>query len=379
MSHIALLIPTLDRIGGAERQVVLLAKGLAKRGWRVSVVALSGTGGLAAVELTAAGVNFLSLEMRKGLADPRGWIRFNRWVSSEQPVVVHAHLPHAAWFVRWSRLAAPVRVVIDTIHTSAIGTSGRKFGYRRSNWLPDQVTAVSGAVADAYLSARMVSQNGLTVLPNGVDVEKWKPDPVLRRALRRELGLKDEFLWFAAGRLEPVKDYPALLRAMAKITVPARLVIAGGGPLEAQLRHLSSELGLSDKVHFLGFEPDVRRWMRGADGFVLSSRWEGLPMGLLEAAACALPAVVTNVAGSWEIVVHGYTGLLAAPENVTALAAAMNHLMQTPQRERNAMGERAQQLVNERYGLEQVLGRWEALYRALLGQNPGPLRWARAH
>jgi len=80
LNHVALLIPGLDRIGGAERQLMLLAKGLRGRGWRVSVVALSGTGGDAAAELAGAGIAFLSLEMRKGLADPRGWLRFHRWL-----------------------------------------------------------------------------------------------------------------------------------------------------------------------------------------------------------------------------------------------------------------------------------------------------------
>ncbi|HMD76301.1 MAG TPA: glycosyltransferase, partial [Terracidiphilus sp.] len=106
MNHVALVIPGLDRIGGAERQVILLAKGLRRRGWRVSVVALSGAGGDVAAELIASGAVFLSLGMRKGLADPRGWIRFNGWLRRESPDVVHAHLPHAAWLARWSRLAA---------------------------------------------------------------------------------------------------------------------------------------------------------------------------------------------------------------------------------------------------------------------------------
>ena len=119
MSHAAIAIPGLNRIGGAERQAMLLAKGLRRRGWRVSVIALSGDGGEAAAELRACGVAFTSLEMRKGLADPRGWIRFHRWLKREQPDVLHAHLPHAAWLCRWSRLAAAVPVVIDTLHSSA--------------------------------------------------------------------------------------------------------------------------------------------------------------------------------------------------------------------------------------------------------------------
>ncbi len=379
MSSVALMIPTLDRIGGAERQVILLAKGLSKRGWRVSMVALAGTGEQVAGELAAEGVEFLSLEMRKGLADPRGWIRFHRWLLCERPDIIHANLPHAAWLARWSRLASPTRVVLDTIHTSATGTLSRRFGYRGSSWLPDKVTAVSDSVAEAYLSARLVSPSGLTVVPNGIDIEQWKPDLLLRKALRNQLGLTNEFLWLAVGRLEPVKDYPALLRAMLRVPEPARLVIAGDGTLDGHLRHLAAELGLTHRIQFLGFEPDMLCWSQAADGFVLSSRWEGLPMGLLEAAACALPAVATDVTGSREVVVDGYTGILTPPGDAEALAAAMNRLMETPLKERNAMGKRARQSVMERYDLELVLSRWESLYWTLLEQNPLPLRWGRAH
>jgi len=377
MNHIALLIPGLDRIGGAERQMMLLAKGLRGRGWRVSVVALSGAGGEAAAELTAAGVTFLSLHMRKGLADPRGWMRFNRWLRRERPDVVQAHLPHAAWLARWSRVAAPMRVLVDTLHSSSTGTLGRRFGYRFSNWLPDRVTAVSAAVAQAHLQARMVTAARLAVLPNGVDLETWKPDAEVRNAFRRVLGLQGKFLWFAAGRLDPVKDYGMLLQAMVDVPEAANLVIAGSGPMENELHRLSDELGLEDRVQFLGFEPNVLRWMRVANGFVLASRWEGLPMVVLEAAACGVPAVATDVPGTHEVVVDGKTGLLAAQGSAKALAAAMTRMMEMPGEERRAMGERARQFVQEHYSLGAALDRWEALYAELLERNPMRRRWGR--
>jgi glycosyltransferase involved in cell wall biosynthesis len=377
MKAIALLIPGLDRIGGAERQVMLLAKGLRGRGWRVSVVALSGTGGEAAAELIAADVTFLSLHMRKGLADPRGWMRFNRWLRRERPDVEHAHLPHAAWLARWSRVAAPVRVLVDTLHSSSTGTLGRRFGYRMSNWLPDRVTAVSAAVAQAHLQARMVTTGRLAVLPNGVDLATWKPDAEVRSAFRRVLGLQGKFLWFAAGRLDPVKDYGTLLQAMVDVPEAANLVIAGSGPMENELRRLSDELGLEDRVQFLGFEPNVLRWMRVANGFVLASRWEGLPMVVLEAAACGVPVVATDVPGTREVVVDGVTGLLAAQGNATALAKAMTRMMEMPGEERRAMGERARQFVLERYSLDAALDGWEALYAELLERNPKRRRWGR--
>ena len=378
MSHVALVIPGVDRIGGAERQVILLAKGLRRRGWRVSVVALSGTGGDAAVELTAAGVGFLTLGMRKGLADPRGWIRLNRWLRHESPEVLHAHLPHAAWIARWSRLAAPLRVEIDTLHSCSTGTLGRRLGYRWSGWLADRVTAVSHAAAVAHLSCSMVGPSKLTVLPNGVDGSIWRPDSSARKAVRLELGLDQEFLWLAAGRLDPVKDYPTLLAAMVKVPEAARLSIAGAGPLQSELVRLSTQLGLERRVRFLGFEPDIKRWMQAADGFVLSSRCEGLPMGLLEAGACGLPAVATDVPGTPEVLVDGQTGWLTATGDSGALGESMTRKMQVPPEERHAMGKRARQLVMERFSLDAVLDRWEALYGDLLHRNPRPARWGHA-
>jgi glycosyltransferase involved in cell wall biosynthesis len=374
VSQIALVIPGLNRIGGAERQLILLAKGLRKRGWQVSVVALSGTGVAVATELAAHGVQFMSLGMRKGLADPRGWIRFHHWLRQKRPEVVHAHLPHAAWFARWSRLAQPIRVMVDTLHSSSTGTVGRKLGYRCSAWLPDKVTAVSRAVSEAHLAAAMVGEDKLIVLPNGVNVEEWRPDPLARYAVRRELEVNAEFVWFAAGRLDPVKDYPTLLRAMAEVREPARLVIAGAGPLESELCSLSKDLGLQSRVIFLGFQPDVRRWMQGADGFVLSSRLEGLPMSVLEAAACALPTVATDVPGTREAIIDGQTGWLAKAGSSSALQGAMSQVMQTTPQERKAMGERARQSVIEHFSLDAVLDRWEAFYADLLLLHPEPSR-----
>lgn len=367
ISHVALVLPGLDRIGGAERQVILLAKGLRRRGWRVSVLALSGSGA-AAAELAQAGVAFSSLGMRKGLADPRGWLRFHRWLRRERPSVVHAHLPHAAWLARCSRLFVPIPILIDTLHSAATGKLGRRLGYRMSNFLTDRVTAVSHEAAAAHLRARTTSKAKLTVLPNGVEdraieTGALRTQPSVRAEVRRELGLTDEFLWLAAGRLEPVKDYPTLLQAMTGVPQPAQLLIAGSGARQQELAGLAARLGLLHRVRFLGFQTDIHRWMLAADGFVLSSLCEGLPSALLEAAACALPAVATAAPGIREALLDGETGYLVRPGDAAALAAAMRRLMRTPTRELKEMGVRARRHALERFSLDSVLDRWEALYR----------------
>jgi glycosyltransferase involved in cell wall biosynthesis len=369
VSHIALVIPTLDRLAGAERQVILLAGGLAARNWNVSVVALSGNGGDSRIELLSRGVEFFSLEMRKGIADPRGWIRFRSWLRRTRPDVVHAHLPHAAWISRWSRLAAPIPRLIDSIHTSATGSWGRRAGYRMSRWLPDLVSAVSESAAESWRSTGMVSPNRLVVIPNGVDVEHWRPNPDARDELRRRLGFTDEFLWFAAGRLDSVKDYASLLWAMREIPKPAHLLIAGAGPEEGSLRRLAVQFGIESRVRFLGFQPDVLPWMQAADAFVLSSRWEGLPVSLLEAGACALPAVATDVPGTREVLVNRRTGILASPRDTLALRSAMQQMMHLAPEARAATGLHARNRVIEHFSLVRALDRWETLYLHLSRQK----------
>lgn len=374
MRHVAYLIPTLDRIGGAERQVVLVAKGLAARGWRISVIALSGFGGSAAAELGSHGIEFISLAMRKGLADPRGWLRLRSWIRRKRPDILHGHLPHAAWMGRWIRLMADVPVVLDTIHTSAIGPTGRIWGFRLSRWLPDHVTAVSQDVASAYEQAGMISPARLRVIPNGVEASKIIPDSEARNCARARVGVTDEFLWLAVGRLEAVKDYPTLLAAFASLRTSAHLVIAGTGSCESVLVQLSDELGVQPRVHFLGFTDDVQRWFQAADGFVISSLWEGLPVALLEAASWGLPAVGTDVAGTRRVIQHGTSGLLVQRNSPCDLAKAMSHMMEMNREDRLTMGLRAKGLTQERFSMECVLTQWEKLYAELLYQTANAKR-----
>lgn len=367
MRHVAQVIPSLDRIGGAEQQVILLARALKQRGWRVSVVALSGSGGEAAPQLRSDGVDFTTLHIRHGIADPRGWLRFHRWLRRNSPDVLHAHLTHAAWMARGSRLAADIPVMVDTLHSSATGGLIKRLGYRFSSFLTDRVTIVSEAAAQKHLAAGTVHRDKLLILPNGVDPERWRPDEQARAAARRDLGVTDEFLWLAAGRLEPVKDYPTLLRAFSLLPQPSRLIIAGAGWQQAELIALAAVLGLTSRVRFLGFAHDLDRWMRAADAFVLSSLWEGLPMALIEASAAGLPAVATDVPGVRDVLGPAADPSRLAPRaDPAALARAMAGLMQTTPRQRAAIGAQARHYAMDQFSFQKVLSRWENLYHALL-------------
>jgi glycosyltransferase involved in cell wall biosynthesis len=138
---------------------------------------------------------------------------------------------------------------------------------------------------------------------------------------------------------------------------------------------MRNDLGLESRVRFLGFTADVRAWMQAADGFVLSSRLEGLPMSLLEAGACALPVAATDVPGTRDVILDGQNGLLAEAGSARALGQAMMRLMESPLEERSAMGERARQHVLDHFSLDAVLNQWETLYDDLLALNPRSRRW----
>jgi glycosyltransferase involved in cell wall biosynthesis len=245
--------------------------------------------------------------------------------------------------------------------------------YRLTNGLVDHMTIVSEAAADRFINEGIVPRELLTVIPNGIDISRFQAlPPGTREALRRSLGVKQEFVWLAVGRFVPAKDYPNMLRAFAQVAgrLPGTvLLLVGRGSLQAETEALAKSLGVGSQVRFLGVRQDVPELMSAADGYVLSSAWEGMPIVLLEAAAAALPIVATAVGGNEEVVRNGETGFLVAPGDDAALASAMVRLAGMAQGERRAMGERGREYVRTHYGLSRVVDRWEALYREVLARK----------
>lgn len=368
MTRIAYMIPTLDQIGGAERQVLLLAKAFAARGWQVTVIVLSGNGGEAAEELRSAGIIFYSLHMRKAWLDPLGWIRYCTWHAANKPEIVHAHLPHATFFARFVRLIAPVPVLIDTIHTIHAGTRARQFLSRQTRSIPSHVTCVANSVKDAYAAAKLLPDGRSSVLPNAIDTTSL---PSFRQVSDN---VPKPFLWIALGRLTPVKDYPTLLRAFAELSGEPRLTIAGAGPDQASLAELARTLHIEARVHFAGFVSNVWPLLAASDAFVLSSLWEGLPISLLEACAAGLPVVATQTEGAREVLTVCQSGLLVPVGDHVALAEAMAKVMDLSPSARNEIGARNHRAAIENYSLPVSVNRWAELYTRLLNERPRPRR-----
>lgn len=371
-----LFLSTSMGMGGADQQLLSAARELRARGHDIMIVSLTALGAMG-MEARAEGFPTESLGMARGVPDPRGLVRLVRLVRAWRPDVIHSHMVHANLLARVVRLLAPAPALVSTIHNITEGGALLMAGYRVSNTLVDHMTIISQAAADRFIRDRIVPSRLLTVIPNGVDARVFaQAAPEAREAMRRSLGLSDEFAWLAVGRFELAKDYPTMLRAFAELRERrpnARLLLVGEGALQGETEALAAGLGLTPAVRFLGVRRDVPEVMRAADGYLMSSAWEGMPMVLLEAAAAALPIVTTNVGGTGEVVEDERTGFLVPARNPSALATAMERLMTLSEAQRRAMGDGGRERVMSRYSLNRVVERWEALYREVLERKGAAL------
>jgi glycosyltransferase involved in cell wall biosynthesis len=326
--------------------------------------------------LREAGIPVNELGMRRGKPDPRAIPRLRRIIHRFRPDIVHSHMVHANLLARLTRLVCPMPALVTTAHSMIEGGRWIEIAYRLTDCLGDLTTTISRAAATRHVRVGSVPEKRLKVVVNGLPLEQFRPDPQIRAAVRQELGIQDEFVWLAVGRFEAPKDYPNLINAISR-TLPQRglFVIAGDGPLRSEIETLAAERNVSHRIRFLGIRKDIPDLMAAADGYVMSSAWEGLPMVLLEAAGSGLPIVTTNVGGNCEIVRDGISGFLVPPSDATALSEALRRMERQSSLARAAMGSSGREFVTKNFSLSSVLDEWESIYRSLM-KNSTQLAYA---
>jgi glycosyltransferase involved in cell wall biosynthesis len=376
------IITTLD-IGGAQMMLLRLLTRTNAQRFSNHVVCLSRRGDIGK-EIVKLGVPVYALDMPKGRLTVTGLSRLARVLRSVRPVVVqtwlyHADLlgtlfgklfriPHICWNIRcayhdfrkyrWStkwtmKMCAFLSSIPDIVVTNAV--AGRQFhiesGYRTRRW---------------------------EIIPNGFDLERFKPDEGARTGMLRELGLENGkggredgrrvFLIGYIARHDPMKDHPTFIEAarlLLEQKKPVHFILAGKGvQWENELLVSPIPRVWRDRFHLLGERKDIEKVTAALHIASSASFGEGFPNVIGEAMACAVPCVVTDVGDSARIV--GDTGRVVPPKDPQALAGAWSELIELGDEGRRALGAAARQRVQEHFEIHDVVRQYEALYASLV-------------
>ncbi|MDA0833148.1 MAG: glycosyltransferase [Planctomycetota bacterium] len=364
---IAFCITELDP-GGAERALVQIVTRLNRDEWAPTVICLSGRGEMVG-PLEAAGIPVVCLGARRkiniGIVT-----KLIRELRSCRPQVLQTFLFHANILGRIAGHFAGVPHIV----------SGIRVAERRSRWPMriDRLTqrwvemnvCVSRSVLDFTHEQAGVPSSKLTVIPNGVDVDRFR---LARAAEVSSFGISPGIKpLICIGRLDEQKGHRYLFEALAKLA-PAdptlHLLVVGHGPLDATLKEHASRLGLASVVHFVGWSDQIPEFLKASSLLVLPSLWEGMPNVVLEAMASGLPVIASDVEGVRELISPDQTGIIVPPRDSDALAREIQRLRADSQLA-ETVGDTSQVFVTEHFTWDAVVQGYVQLYRRLLGSPP---------
>ncbi len=360
-------------VGGAEDLVAAIVRGLPPRRFAPEVACLEAPGPVGA-ELAAAGypVHSLGLDLQHASA----WrlaAAVRRLLKEIRPDILHTHLYHPNLYGRLAALGLGLPGVVAAVHNSYTRVKfHRRLWNHLLGWASDRILVGSPRVWEDVRRYDAVPASRLLLLPYGIDPAELETD--LSREEARGFLSVSGFVLAAVGRLEEQKGQKHLLAAMAGVRrqIPeATLILVGEGRQRQVLEHQARELGLADRVRFLGTRRDLALIYRALDLYVQPSLWEGLPLALLKAMGAGLPVLATRVGGVMELIEDGVNGRIVAPAEPEALGRVLVELYQRPQL-RARLGAAARLTIREHYSLEAMLAGLEQLYLELWQKNRYP-------
>jgi len=351
-------------LGGIENHIQVLAEAQAAAGHEVTVLVCA-PGWHTQIE-TRNGVRIVKAgrlatvaSMPLSISQPLALLRM-------QPDVVHVQSPYPLGEVM-NLLVGRARATVITYQSDVVRQRGwlRVYGplLRRVLRSADRIIATSPRYIESSAWLAPV-RHKCTVVPLGIDISRFMPAPTAARAAPLRL--------LFVGRLRYYKGLDVLLRALTHLP-EAQLDIVGTGPMQRTWQTLAGQLGLHERVRFVGDveDADLPAWYRRADLFVLpaTARSEAFGLVLLEAMACGLPCISTELGtGTSWIVQDGVTGRVVPPGDVEALANALGRLMDDPSK-RSAMGRAGRERVEHEFTKEDMVRRVESVYADVLRKD----------
>jgi glycosyltransferase involved in cell wall biosynthesis len=346
--------------GGTERQMIELLRRLDRRRFAVHLACLrrSGEWQRAAEEL-AESITEFPISSLYGTHTVRQAASFARWCRQQRIAVLHTCDLYANTFAlpAGALAAVPVRIANRrelNPDKSVAHIAAQRFAYGFATRIVANCEA-----AKRRLRREGIRQGRISVIPNGIDISVFHPGPARDPE-------SQPYRVVTVARFRPEKGLDTFIDA-ARISLRSEpdleFALVGDGPLAGALEAQVRTAGLGARVRFLGLRDDVAAVLREHDVFVLPSRSEAFPNAVLEAMATALPTVATCVGGVPELIEHGKSGLLVAPDNPEELAAAIVNLARRPLYARS-LGERALVEAERRYSFDLMVSQFEELYLA---------------
>lgn len=320
----------------------------------------------------------------RGRFDRKAISELTRILRDEHANLVHAHFPRAGFLGGLAARQTGIPIIITNHGPSyqypeVISNRLKSFLYRwAERWcyrhLYSRVIYVSRRTFDEACRGGQANLVRATVIANGVDLGQFHH--TRRETLRHALNLSsDEKLIIFVGRLSPEKGPDIFLDAMSKLPLSdrrIRIVLAGDGPLREELEKCTAKAGITDRVTFLGFSPEIANLMIAGDLFVLTSRYENHPIALLEALTASLPCVVSDVGDNGLIVRQGIDGHVVQAEDPQAVADACLSIIDDDNL-RSAMSRHACERGRE-YSLDRSIEKILTLYHTVRQEYAGRLR-----
>lgn len=377
-SRVAFVVHTFD-IGGLEHCVARLVNGAERLAIDPVLICLNRSG-TAERWINSRAVTVVELDKRSG-NDWRVVVRLAKALKRHRIELVHSHnwgtLLETSLARRMAKTARHIHAERGMELADLQLTSWRAdMRNRVKRWAmgqADAVVAVSDSIRQKLADQRIAAGQRVRVVPNGISLECPAEREAVRAAIRRRLGVHPKgVLVGTVGRLAPVKDFGtaiASLECVVRQGIDAHLVVVGSGPEQCRLADLRDHLGLRDRCHFVGQQFNVADWLAAMDIYVNSSRNEGMSQSLLEAMACGLPMVVTDV-GDNRRVVDGNPpcGLVVPSCNVGLLSGALSALAASAQK-RQHLSENALARYRNEYTTEVMIDRYARLYDEVLDRD----------
>jgi len=374
-----LFVHSTLEIGGAEEVRLCLLSCLDRSRYEAIVCCLQ-SGGPIADEIAALGYEVIVFGRRAHAFSLPTLISLRRLIRQRRPHIVQTSLPRANY---WGRMAAAlerVPVVIAEEHNVRESSDwARPVIERVLGPTTDTVIAVSAAVRDAITLESASRSRPTVVIPNPVN-EKRLQAQRQRAEVRGELRINpDVSLVVHVGRMDETasnggqKGHDTLLEALAYMRVAGRAVacaLLGDGPGRASLEALATKLHVADCVRFLGFRRDVADILAAADVFAFPSRWEGMPIALMEAMWMGVPVVASDIAPDRETLGDGAYGRLVPVESPAALSAAICDLLEN-EAERARLGQQARAHARTVFSPQQYAARVADLWEELVARKLG--------